>query len=271
MYYSSNKYSGLETSIFNAPIYQPSIDYSPIEQMANSYQLQHMNELKPDYSPLIKEKNYDNINLTENYNLNQPRITYTHIASNGFLNPDRPRTRFIGKADEIKHYIEEAFEKTTGKKFPKHITITVLKKEDLKKLHEKNNGIWSEGIMGFAIHKNFPEIFVRENELDQLMLTIGHELGHVFTKRLINSYDEEAKAFAFEIAWLKVLIKENIGGLKHSFNLNMKPAKNGLHDLAFNQVKKWLQSGKSAIKIYWELVKGVINVKKLTVLDYQIF
>ncbi len=125
--------------------------------------------------------------------------------------------------------------------------------------------------MGFAINKNLPEIFVRENHLDQLMLTIGHELGHVFTKSLINRHNEEAKAFAFEIAWLKAIIEHNIAGLQNSFRLDINPAKNGLHDIAFEHVKKWLKVGKKAIEIYWELVKGILTIENTYTFDYKLF
>ena len=102
-------------------------------------------------------------------------------------------------------------------------------------------------------------------------MTIGHELGHVFTKSLINKHNEEAKAFAFEIAWLKTIIEHNIAGLQYSFNLDVKPAKNGLHDIAFAHVKKWLEKGKKAIEIYWELVKGALTVENTYTFDYKVF
>ena len=269
MYYAAAKYSKLEANVFTSPSYQPAMDYSPIEQIANSYHIQHLDKANIEYKSDIKV-NYDIINPSKNYE-DKPTTTYTHVTVNDFLNKNRPLARFIGKADEIKHYIEQAFEKTTGKKLPQHIIINVTSKNELKKLHEKNKGIWSEGIMGFAINKNLPEIFIRENELDQLMLTIGHELGHVFTKNLVNKHNEEAKAFAFEIAWLKAIIENNIAGLQHSFNLDPSPAKNGLHDIAFEHVKKWLKAGRKAIDIYWDLVKGIISVENTYSFSYKLF
>lgn len=259
MDYSTAKYSKLESNMFNSPGYQPNMDYSPIEQIANSYSIQNFKQANIEYkSDAIV--NYDLKAPNKDYET-KPTTTYTHASVNDFLNPDRPVTRFVGKAEEIKHHIEEAFEKTTGKKLPQHITISVVKKEELKNIHEKNKGIWSEGIMGFAINKELPEIFARENNLDQLMLTIGHELGHVFTKSLSSKHNEEAKAFAFEIAWLKAIIENNIADLQNSFRLDVQPAKNGLHDIAFEHVKKWLKTGEKAIQIYWDLVKGLLKVE----------
>lgn len=269
MYYSTAKYSKLESNIFSGSSYQPAIDYSPIEQIANSYQIQNFKQAKIEYKADLKV-NYDLTPTKKDYE-SKPTTTYSHTSVNDFLNPDRPLTQFIGKSEEIKHYIEEAFEKTTGKKLPQHIIIRVLPKEELKMLHEKNKGLWSEGIMGFAINKEIPEIFVRENHLDALMLTIGHELGHVFTKSLTNKHNEEAKAFAFEIAWVKSIIEHNIAGLRHSFNLDFKPANNGLHDIAFSFVKKIMQKGKKDMEIYWELVKGILTVENIYTFDYKLF
>lgn len=125
--------------------------------------------------------------------------------------------------------------------------------------------------MGFAINKNLPEVFIMENHLDILMLTVGHELGHVFTKTLTNNHSEEAKAFAFEIAWIKTIIEHNIAGLRFSFRLDPKPANNGLHDVAFSFVKSWLVKGKKALELYWELAKGSVTVENIYTFDYKLF
>lgn len=269
MYYNIAKYSKLESGLFNSLGYQPTVDYSPIEQIANSYHIQNFKNAKIDYNTDIKV-NYDLMQTKKDYDT-KPKTTYTHVGINDFLNPDRPLTQFVGKSEEIKHYVEETFEKTTGERLPEHIIISVVSKDDFKILHEKNKGLWSEGIMGFAINKEIPEIFVRENHLDALMLTIGHELGHVFTKSLVNSHCEEAKAFAFEIAWIKTIIEHNIAGLRYSFNLDPKPAKNGLHDVAFSFVKEWLAKGKKAIELYWDIAKGLLTVENVYTFDYKAF
>jgi len=269
MYKSAAKYSQLESGVFTSPSYQPSINYSPIEEIANSYHIANIKNANIEYKS-SKDINYDMLLESKNYET-KPVTTYSHISVNDFLNPNRPLTRFIGKADEIKEHIEEAFEKTTGEKLPQHIVINVVNKEELKRMHEKNKGQWSDGIMGFAINKNIPEIFVRENELDQLMLTIGHELGHVFTKSLTNKHNEEAKAFAFEVAWIKAIIENNIAGLQQAFTLDINPAKNGLHDVAFENVRKWLKAGRKAIDIYWELTKGILTVENNYFFNNKVF
>ncbi|MBM3199552.1 hypothetical protein FJZ53_01355 [Candidatus Woesearchaeota archaeon] len=270
MYHNIAKYSKLESGLFNSQGYQPLMDYSPIEKMVKSYSFHNMKNAKIEYKSDVKLE-YNLMLAKKEYDASKPSTTYTHISVNDFLNPDRPITQFIGKSEEVKHYIEEAFEKTAGEKLPQHIIIRVVTKDELKALHEKNNGVWSEGIMGFAINKTIPEIFVRENHLDALMLTLGHELGHVFTKGLANQHSEEAKAFAFEMAWIKTIIEYNIAGLKHSFNMNPNPAKNGLHDVAFSFVKDLLSKGKKAIQVYWDLARGIITVENIYTFEYKVF
>ncbi|MEK7835220.1 MAG: hypothetical protein AAB298_03600, partial [Pseudomonadota bacterium] len=78
--------------------------------------------------------------------------------------------------------------------------------------------------------------FAVAGNLDEVMLVIGHELGHVLSPTLSNGRAEEAKAFAFEMAWANAIFTNDIAGLQSSINeaaLSMKPAQNGLHDLAF--------------------------------------
>ena len=79
---------------------------------------------------------------------------------------------------------------------------------------------------------------MRENQLDALLLVIGHEIGHVLTETLPNKHDEEAKAFAFSIEWAKTIKKHNIAGLGINIkqDLDFEPARNGLHDVAFSFV-----------------------------------
>lgn len=217
------------------------IPSNPLERTVSSYASQS----KVDYSiSSPSEKKYEST------------ISYTQPI---FLNPDRPITRFIGKAEEIKDLIEETFKLTTRKSLPPNIAISIVSKEKLRKLHSEF-GEWSDGIQGFAVNKTIPEIFVKENNLDLLMLTIGHELGHVLTKSLNNKHDEEAKAFAFEMAWIETIIEHNIGGLKNSFNLDPKPANNGLHDRAFDFIKNLLQKEKKSLEIYWELADSILKM-----------
>ena len=78
-------------------------------------------------------------------------------------------------------------------------------KEELKQIHSRF-GLWNDNIQGFALN-NSKQIFVKNNELDSLMLTIGHEIGHVYTRCLTNNHDEEAKTFSFAMQWAKIISK----------------------------------------------------------------
>jgi hypothetical protein len=199
---------------------------------------------------------------SDNYEKRALSDSYQSMITAGLLNSRRPVTQWIGDAKEIEDLAIETFEKLTSQPFPEDIIIRVCAEKEMKKAHAANGGVWSSGIMGFAINRtNEPSlIFVRQNYLDALMLTLGHELGHVLTTRLPNAHDEEAKAFAFEIAWVKTIIENNIGNLAQSFNIDFTPAQNGLHDRAFSFVQNKLRAGKAALKVFWELARGVLKM-----------
>ena len=76
---------------------------------------------------------------------------------------------------------------------------------------------------------------------------------------LKNSVEEEAKAFAFEIAWMKAIREHNIGNLAGSIETGiLSPANNGIHDVAFNFVRGLLKE-KTALEAYWEIAAGFSN------------
>jgi hypothetical protein len=175
-----------------------------------------------------------------------------------FLIPGRPDTQHIGTTSEMHNWIEEAFEKVTGDTLPTNLQITICSRDELKKRH---SGRWSEGIMGFSINRQglgVNEIVIRENRLDQVMLTIGHEIGHIMSPTLSNPQDEEAKAFAFELAWIQKVIEHKIAGLDSA--LHMPPARNGLHDVGFGLVQDLVSKGKTAMQAFIGLVKGEHSV-----------
>jgi len=180
----------------------------------------------------------------------------------GFLHKDRPKVAFIGCEDDVLKHVKEAFEATTGKELPSCISIRVMphnKFKDAKMFY----GGWSEGILGFALNST-QEIFVKENDLDILLITLGHEIGHVLTETLSSKQDEEAKAFAFEFAWVKAIQKENIAGLKGSIDpVALEPAKNGVHNVAFDYVNKMLSRGFDAFEIYRLIIKKMFSISPI--------
>ena len=87
------------------------------------------------------------------------------------------------------------------------------------------------------------------------MVTIGHEIGHVVAPTLRNKHDEEAKAFAFEFAWVKAIRENNIGALADCLRETI-PADNGLHNVAFGFVLDFMKKGKDALELHLDLVRG---------------
>ena len=202
--------------------------------------------------------------LESDYFCNRLTSTY-HFSPAPFLNPNRPTTQFIGEAEDIENYVREAFSATTGDDLPDDIEIRVCSPFELKSIHKQFGGTWSPGILGFAINRHgsgVSEIFVKENFLDALLLVIGHELGHVITPPLPDQRDEEAKAFAFEMAWLRTLQKENIAGLSGAIVLDFVPADNGLHNVAFGFINDLIQRGREAFHIYSDLVRGALSLEQ---------
>ncbi|HHE67533.1 MAG TPA: hypothetical protein ENL33_00505 [Candidatus Parcubacteria bacterium] len=163
----------------------------------------------------------------------------------------------MGKAEEIKDYVKEAFEKIFGVSFPNDVKVSVLKEKDFRKISS------SPGVLGLSINRKrqgwVSEIFVLEGTLGRVMLTLGHELGHVLTESLNNRHDEEAKAYAFSLEWMRVIKENNIGDLGEAIVLD-KPAKNGLHNVAFNFVRGLIDSGKRAWEIYLGLIRRKYSV-----------
>lgn len=193
------------------------------------------------------------------YSSSSQRIEYH--AVDGFLKLYRPQTQFIEAAEEIEGFVREIFEKTTGKQFPDDIIINVLDKDDLKAVHQATNSLWSDNIQGFSINSRaYKQVFVKKAELDRVLLVTGHEIGHVLTPTLPNQHDEEAKAFAFEAAWVDTILKHNIANLRENFTLDFSPAQNGLHDVAALFVKRLIKKGEEALEIYYQVAKRALSI-----------
>lgn len=205
-----------------------------------------------------KQESYSN-----NHKSRSVTATYTHVTEN-FLALDRPGSVFIGSANEIKEFVEEAFFAVTGREFPDDIIVRILSKEEFRKSNASLCEKFNDGVQGFAINRKrlglHSEIFVRQGELDKIMLTIGHELGHVLTRQLQNKTDEEAKAFAFSIAWMKKIKELNIANLSTAIQLD-KPAQNGLHDVALDFVLSLINKGEDVFNIYLDLVREFLRAE----------
>lgn len=174
-----------------------------------------------------------------------------------FLRPGK-EGGFVGKAEEVREFVETAFEKIFQASFPDDIKISVLPMEEFRKLAPQ------PGVIGLSLNRKkeglLNEIFILNDSLARVMLTIGHELGHVLTETLNNPHDEEAKAYAFSLEWMRIIKKNDIASLGDAI-VTERPAENGLHNVAFSFVEKMLLTGKQAWNVYLELVKGFLNVE----------
>lgn len=178
-----------------------------------------------------------------------------------FLNPSRPYSRLVVDKSEIISIANETFELMMKEKLPENISINLPPADEFKSIHSIF-GAWSSGILGFSINGKNRQIFVKENRLDELMIVLGHEIGHVLTETLPNSHDEEAKAFAFTVEWAATIKKHNIAnlGLSVKDELDLQPARNGLHDISFGFVNFMVKSGRKAIELHADLIKGYLSI-----------
>ena len=197
---------------------------------------------------------------------NQQKYSTNYVAEHSFtpeifLNPSRLKARFIDDNDEARSIAGEIFELMVNEKMPSNISINILPFDEFKVLHSCF-GPWNSGILGFSINGSNKKIFVRENHLDSLMLVIGHEIGHVLTKSLPNKHDEEAKAFAFSIEWAKTIKEHNIANLELSIKdeLDFKPARNSLHDVAFAFVDLMVKRGRKATRLHEDLARRYVSM-----------
>lgn len=219
-------------------------------------------ELVPSFSVAEKVKPYSTQQYSQGTYLQKTTQGEYSFNPQPFLNSNRPLTRFVGDSKEIEDEIKKAFKMTTGKELPYDVIIRVCDRAELRQIHEMNNGIWDDAIQGFAVNRKgrgISEVFVGKGELAHVMLTLGHEIGHVLTTSLSNPVDEEAKAFAFSLAWMKAIYENNIAGLKVCINPN--PAKNGVHNKAFDFVVRMIERGKKAIEIYVDLINKTLSAE----------
>ena len=253
--------------------YSPVSNYSKLESLANtaysisSPSTQEYTSFSSLFSSSIPTFDYTGgsyfvDNLYQNndtlYNLFTPQKEY-HFSPDNFLKPGKEGI-FVGEAEEIKGYIEETFEKIFSQQFPSDIKISICNHKEFRKIAP------SPGVIGLSLNRRkyglLSEIFVLNDSLGRVMLTLGHELGHVLTETLKNPQDEEAKAYSFSYAWMKKIKENNIAGLQDAIVLE-NPAQNGLHNVAFNFVNKLIEQGKDVWEIYLYLVEQILSVNSI--------
>ncbi|MEK6849082.1 MAG: hypothetical protein AABY01_00780, partial [Nanoarchaeota archaeon] len=167
-------------------------------------------------------------------------------------------TKWMNNREELMPLIEETFEKRTGAKFPNDILVHICNDEDFAKGFGPG---CTDSIRGFCQNrfgKAVSDVFVRHGDLAEVMLVLGHEIGHAMTAPLRDQRDEEAKAFAFSLAWMETIRDHNIADLRNSFHF--QPAQNGLHDVAFNFVLHIIKTGTDAITTFMNICAGTTSI-----------
>ncbi|MBI2151230.1 hypothetical protein HYU21_00710 [Candidatus Woesearchaeota archaeon] len=165
--------------------------------------------------------------------------------------------KFVGQAEEIKEYIEEAYNLLFGKSFPEDIKISLLEENEFKKISPHSS------VVGLSINRRqqglLSEIFVIQGTIGKVLLTVGHELGHVLTSTLDHSLDEEAKAYAFSLQWIDLIKEWNIAGLREAI-ITETPAENGLHNKAYYFIQRLIKQGKLAWEVYLKIIRKEISL-----------
>src|SRR3989344_3013382 len=261
-YVSSTTYSNpLENIVASSSVYNPKPEMNHLSANTSTYNVNNSHSNVGIYSGHLNANNGKNSNSVlyklTNYSIEHVSKEPQIFRPVTFVNPDAPKTKFIKASEEIMELVEEVFEKTTVHKLP-NFNIMVCEQDEFVKDHNKRGGKWSSGVVGFAVHSE-NRIFVVENNLVELLLTIGHEIGHLMSEPLSNIIDEEAKAFAFSRAFAETIHREDIGGLGKHIRLT-NPASNGIHDVADNFVIKLMEIGRSALEVFNLLISRSVSI-----------
>ncbi len=250
--YGGSSYSGAQQSYFpKEHLYA----HSSIDSVVSHASVEKPSKALLQYVPSSAKGAYLSLRTPQEY-----------FIADRFLKPGST-AHFVGNATEIQEDIKEAFKATTGEELPQDIRITVLNDREFRKAHIESTSRWNEGIMGFSLNANgkgASEVFARADQLDRLMLTIGHEIGHVLTPTLKSPHDEEAKAFAFSLAWMNAIRENNIAGIGSQILPN--PANNDLHDRAYSFVQRAIMAGASAWETFLQIAKGMLTINEQPIL-----
>ena len=170
-------------------------------------------------------------------------------------------TKQVNTKEELMPFAEEAFRQLTGSPLPKDIFITLCTESELAKAFGEG---FTPDVQGFCRNRcgfGTSEVFVKRQELARAMLTLGHEIGHALSPTLPDAKDEEAKAFAFALAWMQAIREHNIGGLTAA--ILPRPAQNGLHNVALHFVLELASAGSTFMETFINLCKGIVTINKV--------
>ena len=167
----------------------------------------------------------------------------------GQIRPNRYQPREDFDEEKLKELADSI--KTKGMVQP--IVVTHLDKDSYEIVAGERR-LRAVKSLGF---KTIPAIIRKLENLDLLEFSLIENLQ----RQNLNPI-EEAKAFAFTFEWVKTLRKFDIGGvgdcIKEKFEF--RPAKNGLHDLAFAFVDFMAKNGRKAFELHDDLAKRYVSI-----------
>lgn len=182
---------------------------------------------------------------------NYPKIIFT---PNDFLRPGRPQTRWVGRFEEVKEIVEKIYKDVTGREIP-NVEINIVPAKDLYTEYEKSGKKADEALQGFYGNGR---IFVKEGKLDEMILTLGHELGHASSIQLANPELEEAKAYAFTEAWVRTIVEKNIENLAECITITRSrssiPEWAKVHLHGYKEFQERLDNGLAPLEIIDNLI-----------------
>ena len=269
---SRSSYSALETIAYSAssvphetydpseflpfPAYAPALANTPFASYAAVFPALHSSAFSYGAQKEPQQLSYSMAHRSDESSAQLPIHREYHFNPTSFLKPGK-EGKFVGRAEEIRPFVEEAFSKMCNEPFPNDMVLMVLDEKQFRAIAPH------PGTVGLSINRRphglLSEIFVLNGSLGRVLLTIGHELGHVLSLPLGNPHDEEAKAYAFSLAWMHIVKEHNIAGLQNAF-ISEQPAENGLHNVAFAFVQQLLQQEKTAEEIHSSLIRREISV-----------
>lgn len=260
MYFQNNfqSYSTLSmsTDYFIKPMSLNNLTDEYFKPISNSYT---HNSFKTIYKKgnEIKE---DDFSYKEN-----EIISNTNVEDLFIIPTKEKNTTFVNMSSQIIDEVQRAIKIITDDFLPKDLEIKICNKVNIIEAFRKYNPneLYTDSIRGFALNSNDKkEIYVVEDIIQKLIITLGHEIGHIMTPKRINTVTEEAKAYAFQLVFLKTVIDNNILNLRNKITLEHigKPAINGIHNVAFSWINSFLMDGYTSKEIYEQIISGELII-----------
>src|SRR3989344_6475549 len=168
------KYGGLEKLAgYQRPYSSGSALYNAQSNIYHSAVSESRDYSAGMFIPLITQNNFsqysrNNYDNKISYAAEIPKMqTEYHFIPDDFLNPEKVG-RFVGRAEEVREFVEEAFERMFDQSFPEDIKISVLDAENFRKIAP------NPGTIGLSLNRRknglISEIFILNDNLGRVML-----------------------------------------------------------------------------------------------------